>query len=66
MPGQPVSWLLEEKITTGTTPTTFSPDNGLPRGQFAAYLWRLVGEPSASAHSFVDDVLRGMFVGFGV
>ena len=53
---QPVSWLLEEKITMGTTATTFSPDNGLTRGQFAAFLWRLAGQPSAAAHSFVDVV----------
>ena len=50
----PVSWLVEEGITTGTSDTTFSPDNGLTRGQFAAFLWRLDGQPSASAHSFVD------------
>ena len=53
---QPVSWLLAEGITTGTTPTTFSPDNGLTRGQFAAFLWRLAGQPSAAAHSFGDVV----------
>ena len=57
-PGQqgPVSWLLAEGITTGTTDTTFSPDNGLTRGQFAAFLWRLAGEPSAAAHKFIDVV----------
>ena len=51
---QPVSWLSDRGITTGTTDTTFSPDNGLTRGQFAAFLWRLAGKPQASAHSFVD------------
>ena len=58
-PGQqdPVSWLLAEAITTGTTDTTFSPDNGLTRGQFAAFLWRLAGRPSTAApHSFGDVV----------
>ena len=57
-PGQqdPVSWLLAEGITTGTSPTTFSPDDGLKRGQFAAFLWRLAGERSAAAHSFTDVV----------
>ena len=55
-PGQqdPVSWLLAEGITTGTTDTTFSPTDGLTRGQFAAFLWRLAGQPSAAAHSFTD------------
>ena len=51
---QPVSWLVEEEITTGTTETTFSPDDGLTRGQFTAFLWRLAGERQAAAHSFVD------------
>ena len=57
-PGQqdPVSWLLAEGITTGTSATTFSPDDGLKRAQFAAFLWRLAGEPSAVAHSFTDVV----------
>ena len=50
----PVSWLVEEEITTGTSDTEFSPDNGLKRGEFAAFLWRLAGKPQASAHSFVD------------
>ena len=52
----PVSWLVDREITTGTSDTTFSPDNGLTRGQFAAFLWRLSGRPSAPAHSFVDVV----------
>ena len=52
----PVSWLLDREITTGTSATTFSPDDGLTRGQFAAFLWRLAGQPSASAHGFVDVV----------
>ena len=51
-----VSWLVAEAITTGTTPTTFSPDYGLTRGQFAAFLWRLAGRPSAPVHSFTDVV----------
>ncbi len=51
---QPVSWLVEEEITTGTTETTFSPDDGLTRGQLVTFLWRLAGERQAAAHPFVD------------
>ncbi|MEM8705168.1 MAG: S-layer homology domain-containing protein [Actinomycetota bacterium] len=55
----PISWLAAEGITTGTTATTFSPDGTLTRGQFAALLHRLAGEPTgAPAHPFVD-VVRG-------
>jgi len=50
----PVSWMFAENITTGTSSTTFSPDDVLTRGQLAALLWRLAGEPAASAHSFKD------------
>ena len=51
-----VSWMAETGITTGTTPTTFAPDDTLTRGQAAAFLHRLAGEPSAPAHSFGDVV----------
>lgn len=41
-----VAWLVEQGITTGTTPTTFSPDDPVTRGQMATFLWRLAGEPA--------------------
>lgn len=52
----PVSWMFERGITTGTSPSKFSPDGVLTRGQLAALLWRLAGEPSASPHSFIDVI----------
>ena len=51
-----VSWMAETGITTGTTPTTFAPNDTLTRGQAAAFLHRLEGEPAAPAHSFGDVV----------
>lgn len=44
-----VRWMAEWGITTGTSDTTFSPDDPLTRGQTAAFLWRLAGEPDAFA-----------------
>ena len=41
-----VAWLVEEDITTGTKPTTFSPGDPVTRGQMATFLWRLAGEPA--------------------
>lgn len=41
-----VAWLVEQDITTGTTPTTFSPDDPVTRGQMATFLWRLASEPA--------------------
>lgn len=51
----PVSWMFAEGITNGTTETTFSPEDTLTRGQFAALLWRMEGRPPADPHPF-DDV----------
>lgn len=56
-----VDWLAEEKITTGTTPTTYAPGEVVTRGQMAVFLWRLMREPSDRvAHSF-GDVPRDAF-----
>ena len=51
-----ISWMANTGITTGTSPTTFSPDETLKRVQAAAFLHRLAGEPSAPAHNFSDVV----------
>lgn len=40
-----VDYLVSESITTGTSPTTFSPDSAVTRGQLATFLWRFAGEP---------------------
>ncbi|MEZ5243823.1 MAG: SpoIID/LytB domain-containing protein [Acidimicrobiales bacterium] len=44
-----VRWMVEWGITTGTTPTTFSPDALLTRAQIATFLWRLAAAPDAFA-----------------
>ena len=43
-----VAWMLTNELTTGTTPTTFSPQQSLTRAQFATFLWRFAGEPEAA------------------
>lgn len=40
-----VAWLYGADITTGTTPTTYAPNDVVTRGQMATFLWRLAGEP---------------------
>lgn len=35
-----VAWAVELKVTTGTTETTFSPDNACNRGQIVTFLYR--------------------------
>ena len=51
-----ISWMADNEITTGTSPTTFAPDETLRRAQVATFLHRLKGEPSAPPHSFSDVV----------
>lgn len=49
-----VAWLATTGVTSGTTPTTFSPEQPITRAMVAAFLWRLAGEPSAPATNFSD------------
>lgn len=50
-----VGWLSDQGITTGTSPTTYSPEDVVTRAQMAAFLHRLAGSPSSSGpHGFVD------------
>ena len=52
-----VQWMVDNDITTGTTPTCFSPDDPVTRGQAAAFMWRMEGEPGpGAAHGFTDVV----------
>jgi hypothetical protein len=51
----PVGWLFEAGITTGTTEDTFAPEAAVTRGDFATFLWRYAGRPSTGSHDF-DDV----------
>ncbi len=52
-----VAWAVANKITTGTSATTFSPDDGCTRGQVVTFLWRSAGEPEpASAKNPFKDV----------
>lgn len=43
-----VSWAVGEGIVTGTSQTTFSPDESVTREQMAVLLYRCAGEPSTA------------------
>ena len=50
-----IMWAVEEQITSGTTDTTFSPNDTLLRGHFVTFLWRAAGEPEPTIENpFVD------------
>ncbi len=38
-----VAWATEQKITSGTSSTTFSPNNICTRGQIVSFLYRAMG-----------------------
>ncbi len=42
----PVLWAVNKGITTGTSNTTFSPNDACTRGQIATFLWRAAGSPT--------------------
>lgn len=46
-----VSWMAHTGITTGTTPTTYSPDDPVSRGQLATFFHRYAGEPPVTVDS---------------
>jgi 3',5'-cyclic AMP phosphodiesterase CpdA len=66
-----VKWLVHFELTTGTTPTTFSPHDPVTRGQVATFLYRLALTPAVQngPFPFVDvspdryyyDAVRWMY-----
>ena len=51
---RPISWMTSEGYAVGTTPTRFFPDDAVTRGEFAAMLHRVAGQPVAQMHPFTD------------
>ena len=59
-----VKWAVEKSITTGTTDTTFGPDDKCTRGQMVTFLWRAAGCPEpASADNPFTDVDTSLYYG---
>jgi hypothetical protein len=57
----PVTWLRDRGVTTGMTPTVFGSDLPVTRAQMAAFLWRLMGEPTGAGPSPFADVAAGRY-----
>ena len=51
-----VDWAVKQNITTGTSSTTFSPDENCTRAQVVTFLWRAAGSPESSANIAFTDV----------
>ncbi|MEM7141790.1 MAG: S8 family serine peptidase [Actinomycetota bacterium] len=56
-----VNWMVDQGITNGTSPTTFSPNDPVTRGQLAAFLHRYAGSPAPASQASFADVSRGSF-----
>ena len=53
---KPVIWATDNQITTGTSDTTFSPDDTVTRAQVVTFLWRMAGSPAAAGANPFQDV----------
>lgn len=51
-----VDWAVNKGITTGTTATTFSPNDTCTRAQILTFLWRAVGSPKSDTANPFSDV----------
>ena len=56
---EPVRWMAALEITVGTSPTTYSPDGVVTRGEIATFLHRLASTPEAWT---ITDLPAGLAV----
>lgn len=56
-----VLWAVENGITSGTSATTFSPNNTCTTAQILAFLWRANGSPVVSGDNPFSDVSTGAY-----
>jgi uncharacterized protein YkwD len=49
-----VQWMVDDEITSGTTPGCFSPGSATSRGQVATFIHRAHGEPAGGDSGFAD------------
>ena len=56
-----VQWAVEEGITSGTSPSRFSPNATVTRDQTVTFLWRWDGCPDAETRSGFRDVPAGAY-----
>ena len=56
-----VDWGFAANVTTGTSATTFSPDEQLSRKDGMTLMWRAAGSPTGSPSSGFVDVVAGSY-----
>lgn len=56
-------WLINNGVTTGTTPTTYSPNKPVTRAQMAMFMYRMNGSKGVKNYSkFADIKDQGIFI----
>lgn len=55
----PVLWAVKNEITSGTTDTTFSPDETCTTAQILTFLWRSQGKPEPTIQNPFSDISPG-------
>ena len=58
-----VAWAAAKHVTSGTTATTFSPNQTCTRAQVVTFLWRAMGRPAAPAGNPFSDVVESTYYG---
>lgn len=48
---EPVKWAVENGVTSGTTATTFSPNNTCTNAHILTFMWRAAGSPESAGKS---------------
>ena len=48
---EPVEWAVDNNITSGTSATTFSPDQNCSQAHILTFLWKAAGKPAVSTNN---------------
>lgn len=51
-----VQWAVDRGVTSGTTASTFSPNDTCTRAQILTFLWRALGSPERTGQALLADV----------
>lgn len=53
-----VKWAVSKKVTSGTSDTTFSPDQTCTRAQILTFMWRAAGCPKTNIENPFSDIKK--------
>lgn len=54
-----INWAVQQHVTEGTGPTTFSPNEKCTRAQIVTFLWRMAGSPEPTQPAAFTDLTEG-------